>query len=235
MNTRQLSERAEAELETLKDLGIVPTWQEVVEINHLSWLTQSPSSEMSSARGEPMLIPGAVLWPFTLQAGSEWGRIAEWFDGVDDNAKAIGYLMAHGRRSCLRVRLASRDSARRAVFHWAKKLPCTQGELNIATASILEQMQGIENEVPAREDQADDDGANTTTMELVSYLVLNTGLDADYWERKVSISYIHEQMRAIVRQGMADDKPQKDDPRIIAERNLAYAIIQIEKRGANGS
>ena len=235
MNTRQLNERADAELETLKEAGIVPTWQEVVEINYLSCLTQSPSSEMASARGEPMLIPGAVLWPFTLQAGSEWGRIAEWFDGIDDNAKAIGYLMAHGRRSCLRVRLASRGVARRAVFHWANKLPCTQGELNIATASILEQMQGIEDEVPARDDQADDD-ESTTTMELVSYLVLNTGLDADYWERRVSIGYINEQMRTIVRQGLADDKPQKDDPRIIAERNLAYYIMQIEeKRGEDGS
>ena len=90
-------------------------------------------------------------------------------------------------------------------------------------------MQGVEDEVPARDDQADDD-ESTTTMELVSYLVLNTGLDADYWERRVSIGYINEQMRTIVRQGLADDKPQKDDPRIIAERNLAYYIMQIEEK-----
>jgi hypothetical protein len=231
MNTRQLSDRASAELETLTDQGITPTWAEVVEINHLSWLTQSPTNEMASARGEPMRIPGAVLWPFTLQAGNEWDRIAEWFDGVDDNAKAIGFLMAHGRRSCLRVRLASRDAARRAVFSWAKRLPCTQGELNIATAAVLAQMKDVENEVPKREGQADDDDVESTSMELVSYLALNTGLEADYWERKVCIPYINEQIRAIVRQGLTDDKPQKDDPRIIAERNLAYAIMTIEKRG----
>ena len=231
MNQRQLNDRASAELESLTDAGIVPTWAEVVEINHLAWLTQHPSCDMSSARGDPIRVAGAVLWPFTLQAGSEWDRIAEWFAGVDDNAKALGYLMAHGRRACLRVRLASRAPARRAVFHWANRLPCTQGELNIATAAILEQMQGVENEVPKRADQADDEESDTTNIELVAYLVQNTGLDADYWERKVCISYINEQIRTIVKQGMADDKPQKDDPRIIAERNLAYAIMKIEERG----
>jgi hypothetical protein len=72
-------------------------------------------------------------------------------------------------------------------------------------------------------------------MELVSYLVLNTGLNAEYWERKVCIQFINDQVRTIARQGMTDDKPQKDDPRLIAERNLAYVIIQIEERGKDGS
>ncbi len=233
MNQRQLNQRAKAELETLQESGIELTWSDVVEINHLAWMIESPSGSLLSARGEPVRIPGAILWPMTLQAHDWWLDHDEWFNGIDEQTKALGYLLAHGRRACLRARLATRPVARRAVFSWVRRLPCTVEELTIGVGTILEQGQGVEDEIPQdakAEELQDDDGGKLSTGQLVAFLVANTGLPGDYWERKVSAAFIGEQVQTIVRQGNCDDKPAKDDPRIVAERNLGYALMQIEDR-----
>ena len=60
---QELSDRARAELETLRDAGIEPTWEEVIQIHSLVQQIHSPSNELLSARGNPTRIPGAILWP----------------------------------------------------------------------------------------------------------------------------------------------------------------------------
>jgi hypothetical protein len=231
----ELSDRARAELETLRDSGIEPTWTEVIQIHSLVELIKSPSNERLNARGNPVRIPGAILWPFTEQAGDWWNQNVDWFDGLKDKTRALGYLMAHGRRACLRARLASQPVARRAVSVWARRLPCRHDELLLAVGEVLESMQGVEDEIPesAKSDsiKTADDSDTLTNAEAVAFLVANTGLEAEYWERKVCIPYFSEQIQTIVRQGRCDDTPAKDDPRIIAERNLGYVLMKIEERG----
>ena len=142
--------------------------------------------------------------------------------------------MAHGRRVSLRARLASRPVARRAIFHWARSLKCTFAELQIAVGAVCEQMRMVENEIPENErvrSPEDDDKSGTSTGQLVAFLSTQTGIEPDFWERRACVPYIMEQIQSVIRQNQAEDKPLADDPRIIAERNLAYAIMQIEKRG----
>jgi len=228
---KTLNPRAQAELEDLRDAGIEVTWQDVVTINHLSELVESPQNNMSSARGEPVRVAGAILWPFTLQGCGWWDDHKDWFEGVNEQTIALAYIMAHGRRASLRARLATQPVARRAISAWAKLLTCTMDELLIAVGTVLESMDTVADEVPTQDDEDANDAKGMSDGEMVAYLVANTGIEPDYWERKVSMPYIAEQVRRIIKQGDADDKPSRHDPRIIAERNLGYAIIQIESRG----
>jgi len=226
MNQRKLSELASAEIEELRDQGLNPTDQDIVTINALAWEIQHLTNEILSARGEPVRIPGAVLWPLTLQASDWWSSYGEWFTTLDEQTKALGFLMAHGRRVCLRSRLATRSVARRAVFAWGRHLPCTFAQLQIAVGSVLEQMRTNSDDTKRDEDEPD----RTSNGELIAFLMSSTGLDAEYWERRVSVPFINEQVRVIVKQLQVDDKPSKDDPRIIAERNMGLALKEIKER-----
>jgi len=234
MHQRKLSELASAEIDELRDQGMYPTDQDIVTINALAWEIQNPTNEILSARGEPVRIPGAVLWPLTLQASDWWSDYGKWFTTLDEQTKALGFLMAHGRRVCLRSRLATRSVARRAVFAWGRHLPCTFAQLQIAVGSVLEQMRTSGDDTNQADEEPDRTSGGepdrTSSGELIAFLVSSTGLDAEYWERRVSVPFINEQVRVIVKQLQVDDKPSKDDPRIIAERNMGFALKEIKER-----
>jgi hypothetical protein len=172
----ELSDRARGELETLKDAGINPTWDQVIQIHSLVEQIKSPSNERLNARGNPVRIPGAILWPLTEQANDWWDNSGiEWFSGLKEKTRALGYIMAHGRRACLRARLASQPVARRAVSVWFRRLPCTHAELMLAVGEVIESMEVIEDEIPASEKsdaiKTADDGGTFTSAEAIAFLI----------------------------------------------------------------
>ena len=173
-----------------------------------------------------MRVGGAVLWPFTLIASQWYESKAHWFNGVDEETYAIAYALAHGRRGTLRTSAHhDRRVARAAVLRWARSLSCTDGELVIAVAAMIDQMRRT----------ASDDGAQieenekATTAGITAFLAANTSEGPEYWESRVCVPYIVEMMRVIREQNSVDGKPLKDDPRIIAERNLGRAIERIKR------
>jgi len=64
----RLASLAEAEIDGLAAEGITPTAAEIVHINALAHLVESPSSRVALARGRPVFVGGAYLWPITLYA-----------------------------------------------------------------------------------------------------------------------------------------------------------------------
>ena len=216
----KLSSYAEAEIETLQAEGVTLTPADIIAINALAWQVETQESRRLLARGIPVSVGGVTLWPLTIYA-------AEWYDRVGcrmgaQATYALAFAMAHGRDDGA-LDIEGRAAAK-AVKRWTRQLTCTDTELQVAMAQILDQDR--EPDLPQRED-----GQTMTLGELVASVVAAVGGTADYWERRVSYGHVLAVVAAIGQQNRADGRPDANDPRLRADRALGYAVERIRRRG----
>lgn len=223
MQHAQLNDLAEAELDRLRADGIDPNDADIVRINALAWRVETPETRRLLSRGVPVSVGGATLWPLTLLA-------SDWFDRVGAHMRgrtatyALAYAMAHGRGSGTAMDAEGRE-AERAVRAWARRLRCTDGELEVAIAQVFDQ--DAEPELPPGVD-----GKPMTPGDFSAHLAAAVGGTADFWERRCALSYAFAVMAAAAAQNRADGQPNAGDPRLRAERALGLAIDRIRKREA---
>lgn len=216
----KLSELAEAEITELTASGITLTPAEIVKINALGWAVESPSTRMGLARGIPISVGGAVLWPMTLCATSWVSRIGDTIH-PKDMAVAIAYGMAHGRSEHGEFDVGD-ELAVKAAIEWGKRLTCTPEELVEAIEQVTDQ-----DSIP---DLPDLPGNGDTSLdELSMFLAASCGGTPEAWERNCSVSYALGVINRVIRQNMADGKPVAGDSRLMAERALGFEIERIRK------
>jgi len=211
----QLSDLARAELEALAAEGIVPSWDDVAELNALGWQVETPETRRELARGSPVPVGGVTLRPLTLAGWAWFERVGE--QCRDQNA-ALAYAMAHGSDAALD------DMTAANVREWRRKIRATERELVLAVAEVIDQDRGPE--LPTRKD-------SPGLADLSAVIVAAVGGDPATWERQVRIGYVGEVMAAVARsQGTCDGKPDPNDPRIQAQAAIIWAVKKIRQRHA---
>jgi hypothetical protein len=225
---QKLSDLAKAELEELKDAGIQATPEEVVTINYLAAMVESPTARRELSRGRPVILTGGVaLWPRTISGALWW----EWFDSESaggDRLKtlAMAYSMAHGRdipTECYDIKIAT-DTVR----VWSRQLRVTPAELDCAISEMLEQEDDGVEQPPTDSDE----DTSTTLQELAAVMVATAGGSPEMWERQVSIRYVCDMLTTITAQNQVENRPSDADPKIRAEKALGYAIMRVRDRHA---
>lgn len=209
----KLSDLARVELETLQAEGIVPTWDDVAELNALGWQVCTPEVRRELSRGSPVALGDQWLRPLTLAAWAWFERVGETCH--DQNA-ALAYAMAHGSDEALDV--ATRADVRR----WYRRLRVTEREVLFAVAEVIDQDRTPE--LPRK-------GSGNGMAEIGAVAMAHCGGTPDMWERHVRIGYIGEVLAAIGRtSGAADGKPDPTDPRIQAQAAMIWAVEKIRRR-----
>jgi len=216
----KLSELAEAEIESLRAEGITLTPAEIIEINALGWAVESPETRRLLARGAPVAVGGATLWPMSLYAQDWFDRVGCHLDSNMRQTYALAYAMAHGRDEGEPLVIEGR-TAEKAVSRWAKSLKCTFGELNVAISQILQQDEDAE--------QPPSETGGMAMGDFSAFLASACGGDPDFWERRCAAGYTHAVLDCMVRQNSAEGHKTLADPRIKAERALGWAIEKIKK------
>jgi hypothetical protein len=209
-----VSHLAEIELDALADAGITPTPAEIVELSALGHLVETPETSGMMARGEPVRVGGAVLWPFTYSG-------AHWYDSVGDTCQdphaALAYCFAHGHSDSIH------DATDKDVRAWRDKLTCTRGELDVAIMQVVSQ--DADAELPRRKDEE-----KSSHHSLVATLIAAAGGTPDMWERQMSISYVRRVMDAIIAHNAERGKSDDGDPRLRAQVALYWAAEKIRRR-----
>jgi len=215
-DTAKLNDLARAEIHQLKQEGIELTPEEIVEINALAWRVQTPETRRTLSRGRPVPVGGVWLWPLTIRA-------VDWMEQNDFSlasaSPAMGYAMAYGRSDSGELDVYG-ETAKQAVKNWFKGL-------NATLAEFTEAVKQVDNQDSQPDTPPDINGKAMTLGDLSAFLVATCGADADFWERRVSLSYALSVITMMVMQNHADKKPCAQDPRIIAERALGYAVEKI--------
>jgi len=212
---------AQAEIDALTADGITLTPAEVVRINALAWAACGDAdTRLLLARGVPVDVGGARLWPLTLCAAEWFSRVGAKMEPQELATRALAFAMAHGRSysDCLAV---SGDRAELEVRRWARRLNCTQAELVEAIALILDQ--------DAEPDQAtcDKKAERMTFAEVSAFLAVHGGGDPEMWERQCAIGYVSAFMQAVIAQNTESGKASFADPKIRAARALAVYCEEI--------
>lgn len=207
----------EAEIQTLEASGIKLTPADIVRINALALRVENPQTALALARGVPVCVGGASLWPLTL-AGADWfRRVGGNLGGIKLQTHALAYAMAHGRTTMP----DDPATAASAVKAWAKKLTCRHQELDEAIRQVIEQ-----DESP----DTGETGPSASVGEISLMLSAMTHIKPEVWEYQCSIPYVLAMMDAMVRQNAANGESTKHDPRIKAERALGLAVWRIRQR-----
>jgi hypothetical protein len=217
----RLCDLARAELNALHGEGIYPDADEIVEINALAWHVVNPHTRLLLSRGRPVRVGGVSLWPLTFRA-------VDWLQGNDVDlghiSPAVGYAMCYGRSDGGELDVYG-PAADAAVVKWTKSLRCTADELNEAIAQVDRQ----DAPLPTPPDA---DGKPMSIGDFSAYLTATCGADPDFWERRCSVGYALSVMSMFVMQSHSDKTPCANDPKIIAERALGFAIEKIKMRHA---
>lgn len=219
----KLSDLAAAEIESLRANGITLEPAEIVELNALGWAVESPETRRLLARGVPVAVGGAYLWPLSLYAQEWYQRVGCQLAGEIRQVYALAYAMAHGRDSGDPLAFEGRAAAA-AVTRWARRLRCTYRELMVAVSQVLAQ-----DEEP---EQPPSETGGMAIGDFSAFLAASCGGDPDFWERRCAAGYAFAVLDAMVRQNSAENRPTMADPRIKAERALGWAIEKIKRARA---
>ena len=217
---RELSSQAEGELAALRLAGVTVTDADIVRINALCWEIESPSHRMALARGCPVEVGGAWLWPMTLAASA-------WFDEYGCNYKdaemALAYAMAHGKDDKIEY------SGERDIKMFARRLTCRRQPLRLAMSYVIAQDEQDAIPPPKHENHE-----TPTQGDLSAMMMATCGGDVAMWERRVSIGYVAEVLSVQAAQESAGEKGDHSPAWKRANLALAYALEAIEKRGKDG-
>lgn len=214
--TAKLNSLARAEIESLMAEGITLTPEEIIEINALGWAVHNPETRRMLSRGRPVPLGGHYLWPLTM-------RSVDWLQGnnfsLSEITPAMGYAMCYGRSDAGELDVYGED-AEKAVKRWFRSLRVTMDEFLEAVRQI--DQQDIKPELPP-----DTTGRAMTMGDFSAFLTATCGADADFWERRCSMGYCLSVLSTFVMQNHADKRPCMQDPKIIAERALGFAVEKI--------
>lgn len=215
----KLCSLARGEIDALLADGITPTPEEIVEINALAWRIVNPETRRLLARGRPVSIGGYYLWPLTMRA-IDWLEANEC--DLDKVTPALGYAMCYGRSESSELDVYGIE-AEKAVKAWFRSLRVHMNEFIEAVSQV--DAQDTKPELPP-----DPTGKPMTLGDFSCFLSATCGGNADFWERRVSLSYGLSVLSMIVQQNHADKRPCAQDPRIIAERAMGFAVEKIRAR-----
>jgi uncharacterized membrane protein len=211
-----LSDLARVELEMLSRDGIVPTWDDVAELNALGWQVLTPDTRRHLARGTPVRVGGKTLLPLTVNGWAWYSRVGD--QCADQNA-AFAYALARGYDEALQL------ATEADVEAWKATLTATSRELVLAVGEVIDQDRKPETP-PAKQSDA-----LTSVMEIGAVAMAHVGGTPEMWERHVCIGYIAQVMEAVARsQGGASGKPDPTDPRIQAQAAIIWAVQKIRRR-----
>jgi len=213
---------AQAEIDDLRAAGIEPTAAEIVRINWLAWQVQEPSTRLALARGVPVPLGRAYLWPLTM-AASEWlSAIGERLpERLRDAATA--YAMAHGRGDVVSLPY-DLPAAQKAVRGWLGALRATPAELSEACQQVLAQGE-VDEQPPSRNE--DGPAPVMSAGEMSAFLTAACGGPPDIWERQCSIQYAIGVLRAVVAQAQAEQGVACQSPAITATKALGWYCKQV--------
>jgi len=216
---RTLSSQAEAEIEILRNKGVVLSDADIVLINALCWEIETPSNRVELARGKPVAVGGVWLWPRTIAA-------VAWYEDIGcligDGQVSLAYSMAHSYDA---------DLERRGwldVLKWRCCLRCTKAALMQAVACVIEQDE--KDEIPAGKKDS-----SATVSQLAMTMHALHGGEVDMWERRVSMGYVVDMLLTSATQASADGKDATDYMRTRANLALALALDKIVKRSKDQS
>jgi hypothetical protein len=229
MNERTISDYALAEIELLATEGITDlTPAEIIEINALAREADNPAVARMMARGIPVEVGGAWLWPLTLRAADWYSRVGCIMAREHDREAALGYAMAHGRADDMSLCIDGPD-ALRAVRRWISGLSCTMAEYRTALAEILDQ--GDDHAEDYRiERPGETRQPGMSIADVSAQMVALCGGTPDQWERACSMQYALAVMRTALRQASADGKSAADDARLDALARMGVAIQRIKDK-----
>lgn len=210
--SHKISKYAKSLIERLRSEGFALTDDDLFLLVSLCNELSSGERRMELARGRPVAVGGAVLWPLTLAA-------MDWYERVGTHAPmpdvAAGYAMAHGRERDIAT------STWEDVKRWFHRLLATEGELRAAVLEVL--AQGSEPDAPTAK-------GTLSPGELSAIMVAQHGGTPEQWEHYVSCDYIIDLIGTAAAQAATGD-PAK----FLRDRRhtqIVCAIEQIKKRGA---
>ena len=126
-------------LKELSAKGIEPTQDELCCLYECSKRVMNPpGNEARFLSGTPIQAGNVWLWPMTIGANLCWKRISDWFDAEEPTSfYLLAYCMGHARQPEVLNPLTDRAAAKKAVNRWARKLGCTEAELDYAVDRLL--------------------------------------------------------------------------------------------------
>lgn len=222
--TSNLNSLAKAEIEKLESEGIKPTPEDVVELNALGWAIHTPETRRLLSRGRPIPLGSHWLWPLTMRA-VEWMKENGY--PLDTITPAMGYAMAHGRSEGHELDTTGRQ-ADKAVKGWFRSLRVTRNE-------FVEAVQQVDAQESRPTLPPNPDGKPMSLGDFCAFLSFTCGADPEFWERRCSIGFCFAMMATRAMQNHHDKHPCAQDPVLIAERAMGYAIEKIRARHKNGN
>lgn len=220
--TAKLSDYAAATIEDLAAEGIQLTPTEIITINALAWEVETPSTRAMLARGIPVPIGGATLWPQTLRAAEWYGRVGtsmrpRWLCSI-----ALGYSMAHGYSEGPELDAVGTKAAM-AVLGWYWQLRCRTTALILAMSEVLSQEEEAEQ-------PPDDSTAEMGIGEFSAALCAASGISADFWERRCSQGYAFATLSALAAHAETESKQLSSEPTLRAERAMGWYEEKLKRK-----
>lgn len=227
---------ARAEVAHLATLGIVPTPDEIVELDSLGRMAQfggvaSPESLLMTG----LRIGCNVFYPLTIGA-SVWyqDKACEWFEDDEDTLGiAMLYLLAHSRDPDYYTEIKDARECRKVVRKWARRVNVTAEEALCAIESLtppswpVDESQDSESTVDLHGNPIDAPPPNYIPM--LALLQRYFGQSASYWLYEVSAEAAHAMAKEAIAQSCAErgtTAPRGDDPAVLG----AYHLLKCRER-----
>lgn len=219
----RLTDQAAAEIEGLEAEGMRLTPSEILKLNAVCYQIEHPASRIELARGRPVQVGGAWLWPLTLYGADWFERVSPLFKRDNAALNALIFALAHGREDKA-FDFPDAEAVKR-VRQWRRTLRARQVEIEEAADVVLRQdMMSLST--------GESSEGKPSWGDLSSELTAMLGGNPEVWERHVSLSYAMECLRTIRAQNDADGKSSRHDPRLRANKALAEIKSRIRKRHA---
>lgn len=211
---------AVAELDALRNDGAEPTWQEVADVIALCRRIQSPEVRLMVAKGLPVRIGGAKLWPLTIRA-------AAWLDAAygafSDPAwcgRSVAYAMAHARMAGDSAWPCTSAAVRATVRRWWRNLTATERE-------VVEAIRQIE----AQSSDAPEAKANRRkrAVEILSRYCATTGYDPATVEG-LRVDVAAQVVIAVHAAAQDAGEDMRDSDTLDAEHGLGVLLARIRAR-----
>jgi hypothetical protein len=187
-NYRKLSSQAEAEIEALRNEGVILSDSDIISINALCWEIESPSKRVSLAKGKPIKCGNVWLWPRTIHA-------CEWYSDIgcemSNPEKSLAYCMAHRDTELFTV-------TEKQVNAWFKTIRATLAEIRVCIYEIISLE--FRDTIPSKKN----DGF--TISKLAQMMVAKFGGSFEMWERQCSIDYVFNFIDTQAKQDEAEAK-----------------------------
>ena len=220
----RLADLAEVEIDGLMDEGITPTPAEVVAINAIAHSIATPSARIELARGAPVEVGNATLYPMTMYGHGWFLDVGSTFRGESRQLWAMAYAMAHRGQDMP----TSPAKAWGAVWTWARSLHCTRRQIEEAVRQVHDQE---DTDLGAAKHKGGSLGDLSATLAAV------TGTDPAIWEHRCCLSYAVAVLAKNAELNTRNDgagESVKDDETMRAEWIMGKYLARIRRRHAKG-